>query len=413
MATDSLSAEAAQLEATYARALTPYEGPLVLTTLLLEATAATGLSDLGGSRWGEPAFRAKMELLCNGLDGDPALTPLGRTRAHSRLHVMLCSRLRFVAWRKIHAEAAPIVAPLVGTGLPRAGTTFLHNLLSQDPDNLVATAAQAAIPIPPPATIGAEDEAARTELYQRVLDLQGFSEPDILRIHPYSAAMPEECCFLQEAAPGHLYRAYFDAPAFEAAAVEGVAEAYRWQAAIMQTLQAGRGQSRWLLKHPGHLVFWEVMVDSYPDARIFMSHRDPAKVLPSVASLMTANRRRFYARGPDPKALGASLLASWRTVLDRVHAWRSANPSMPVVDVHYVDLISDPVGRAEHLYAAFGLPLSGGVKDRMRRFVQDDRHGKGPQRQYGLSDFGLTEADIERAFGGYIDRYGIARESRQ
>ena len=48
----------------------------------------------------------------------------------------------------------------------------------------------------------------------------------------------------------------------------------------------------------------------------------------------------------------------------------------------------------------------------MQDHLETDHHGKGPVRSYGLADFGLCEADIEAAFGAYIDRHGVTREKR-
>jgi len=59
---------------------------------------------------------------------------------------MLVTRLRSIARRAARggAAAAPIVAPLIGTGLPRTGTTFLHGLLSCDPAHRSVRAWEAA-----------------------------------------------------------------------------------------------------------------------------------------------------------------------------------------------------------------------------------------------------------------------------
>jgi hypothetical protein len=114
----------------------------------------------------------------------------------------------------------------------------------------------------------------------------------------------------------------------------------------------------------------------------------------------------------DPKALGPRLIENWSGILNRLDDWRAAHPEVRMVDVHYTDLIADPIGNARRLYEAFGLTLSDTTEQAMAAHLETDHHGKGTARRYGLSDFGLTEDDIERAFGPYIERHEVAREVR-
>jgi Sulfotransferase family len=402
------------LDAVYAGALAPCAAPFAVAEVLARAERATGLAEWGGALWAEGRFRARLDALCQGLENEAQLHDLGRSRAHSRLHVLLCTRLRQVDHYGRMVQHPPIVAPLVGTGLPRAGTTFLHGLLAADPGNRVANAAQAAIPIPPPGA-GNVSEAARIALYQSILDFQGFTASEVTAIHPYAAAAPEECVFMQESACAMPLGAFYNAPGFSAvvAKVETGADAYAWQKGMMQSLQGDKPIGRWLLKAPAHVMNMDGLITAFPDARIFLNHRDPGKVIPSMASLYMKLYSLASDSSVDPLALGPRLVANWAGILDRLDAWREANPHVPVVDVHYSTLIAEPLETAERLYAGFGIDLSGEVRDAMAAHLKVDHHGKGPARAYGLADFGLCEADIESAFGAYIDRHGIAREKRQ
>jgi predicted heme/steroid binding protein len=403
----------ASLEAIYAAALEPCAAAFQVSTLLARAERATGLGDWGGRRWAEDRFRLRLAALCQGLEGEALLHEVGRSRVHSRLYVLLCSRLLQVDRHTRMSLAPALVAPLVGTGLPRAGTTFLHGLLACDPGNRVATAAQAAIPVPAPGQAKV-DEAERAALYQRILAFQGFTAPDVTAIHPYAAAAPEECVFLQEGACGTPLGAFYNAPAFSAltGAVEAVADSYVWQKGMMQGLHGDQAGGRWLLKAPSHIVQIGALFAAFPDARVFINHRDPGKVIPSMASLYIKLYSLASDRSVDPLVLGPRLVANWSAILDRLDVWRDANPQARIVDVHYADLIADPIATARRLYRAFGLDLSDSTQGAMTAHLETDHHGKGPARRYGLADFGLCEADIEAAFGSYIERHGVAREAR-
>ena len=55
---------------------------------------------------------------------------------------------------------------------------------------------------------------------------------------------------------------------------------------MLQHLQWRCPGDRWVLKAPSHLGQLESLLAVYPKARIVFTHRDPLKVLPSVASIL-------------------------------------------------------------------------------------------------------------------------------
>ena len=65
---------------------------------------------------------------------------------------------------------------------------------------------------------------------------------------------------------------------------------------VVTLLQSRRPPDLWLFKAPHHKFHLEPIAAAYPDVRFVMTHRDPAKVVPSYASLVSmifpAARRR-------------------------------------------------------------------------------------------------------------------------
>lgn len=402
------------IEAAYACTFETYTGVLSAEVLMAKAEVVTGLSNWGGEHWGESGFRARLIALCNALESESQLTPLGRTRAHGRLLAALISRLRVLAFRQIVVKDTPIVAPLVGTGFPRAGTSFLHQLFAQDPDNLGAITSEAMIPVPPPGVL--DNEVRRFTLVDRMLKFQGLDAPQVNAVHPIAADASDEDVVMQEAAIGSLYQAFFSVPSFLPALRETVLDLYQWQKGMMQLLQSERPKQRWVLKAPEHLSHWETMWQAFPDARVYLNHRDPAKVVASIASLyITFQALNTNGRPVPSKDLGPPMLQGLIAQMNHVATWRAAHPEVTIVDVHYKQMIADPIGEAERVYSAFDLKLSAQAKSRMQSFLKVNRHGQshdGAKHSYRLQDFGLTEAMIEKYCGDYIDRNCIVREKR-
>ncbi|MBB4614315.1 sulfotransferase family protein [Novosphingobium taihuense] len=395
----------------YAAIFGDWRGTLESGNLLSQAEEFTGLSDWGGRRWDEERFRYDFALLCEGIESTGDLSALGRRRSYARLMTMLVSRLRYLDARK-HAngvEAARISAPLIGTGMPRAGTTFLHGLLAQDPALRVAKAFEAAMPVP----LDGPEGDARSVIYQELLDFQGMTSDHLTAMHPFGAELPEECLFLQEGACTAIFGGLWNVPKFQAAVADKSAIAFRWQIGLMQYLQTQSGGERWALKTPGHIMTWDELRIAFPDALIYVNHRDPGKVIPSMASLMAALRGLFSDQLLDPLELGKEQLAIWAPTMNAYAAWRNGpGRDAKVVDVVFSDLIARPIETVSEMYDTFGLRLGGDARDRMLRHLERDRHGKAPQRAYSLADYGLDEAAIEGAFGAYIDQFGIRREQR-
>src|SRR5258706_2780020 len=97
--------------------------------MIAEAERATGLAD-----WGGDEFREPLGVLVTALNEEAQLHADGERIAGRHLHDLLCGPLKMAEDRRrlpgIAAEK--IVAPAFVIGLPRSGTTFLHNLLTHD-----------------------------------------------------------------------------------------------------------------------------------------------------------------------------------------------------------------------------------------------------------------------------------------
>lgn len=377
--------------------------------LLARATRTTGLDDFGGD-----AFREALRRLLDAFEREAGLTLLGRVIARNDVVRLLENRLRMVETRRRHPEieAGAIRRPIFIVGLPRTGTTILHELLAEDPANRVPMTWEVMHPWPPPerATYETDPRIARVESHFSGVDrlLPGFKS-----MHPMGARLPQECVALTahdfasmifsttHRVPG--YHAWLDA-----ADLRPVYASHRRQ---LQYLQWRCPAERWVLKSPGHLWALDALLTIYPDALIVQTHRDPLQVIASLTSLVTLLRSMASDR-IDPLAIAEEWTRRLAAGLERSMAVRAAGlpATARIFDMHFSDFIRDEIGMVRRIYTHFGLALAPEAEARMRRFLAENPRDKHGAHRYTLAAAGLDPAVERRRYAGYQDHFGIASE---
>jgi hypothetical protein len=382
--------------------------------LMREAERRTGLSD-----WGWFDIRTPLDVLVRSVSAEANLNAFGERACARRLGFVLASRLRMVEDRKVMPAIASeqIRRPVVIPGLPRSGTTTLLQLLAQDPANRSALTWEIHAPSPPPepATYHTDPRIGQV---QALYDDSGLTRPQIMAVHPFGAGIAEECIFICEHAMTYTpYGAMWHAPTYGAyGAAADHAAVFQVHKEVLQHLQHRFPAERWVLKAPSHMFHLQEIADAYPDAVFIQTHRDLGRIIPSLARLFGA-LRSLYSDDPakaDVAAAARGQLASWEAGLRAMAEFRQ-KPGMEArfVDVHYQALLDAPIRAIETVYERFGLRLSGAAADRMRAWLAGNAQGRHGAHAYALADCDLTEADIERHFGAYMDRFGVAREARR
>jgi hypothetical protein len=187
--------------------------------------------------------------------------------------------------------------------------------------------------------------------------------------------------------------------------------AYEYHRLALQVLQNGGVRGRWTLKSPHHALNLEALTSVYPDARLVLLHRDPVVLCASVCSLIHTLSGTFT--DADHRAYIAE---HWVAMLEesvrRIDRFRAAHPEHPIVDVKYDDLMRNPVGAVETIYAPFANDeLSPDAKQAMTAYVAaHPKDGLGVHG-YDLAEFGLDRPQLTARFSDYIARYEVPREA--
>ena len=377
--------------------------------ILDEAIRRTGLHDWGGNEFREP-----LRLLLHCLDTEAHLTPLGRVTARNDTRALLENRLRLVEDRKRNPGIAdtPIRAPLFIVGLPRTGSTLLHHLMAMDPTSRVAQAWEVMCPSPPP-------ERARYETDPRIAraakQLRWFDRivPDFKKIHPLGARLALECLAITAGSfRSWRFNAMYRVPTYqEWLGHQDARSAYQFHRRFLQHLAWRAPGERWVLKAPSHLQSLDTLFETYPDALVVQTHRDPVTVLASVASLTAVLRSGFSDR-VDRAEIGREVLRYWLRAIESSIRVRGSGQVAPrrFLDVHYLELVADPIGTVRRVYEHFGLPFTAESERRVRRHFADSQKDRNGQHEYSLDSFALDPGEIAAQFKGYLDHFGVQPE---
>jgi len=389
-------------------------------SLLREATRQTGLSDFGD----EPFF-GPMRILLDSLEGDARLSLLGRNIARSEIVRLLVNRLQLVRDRAENPQIGDVEIrrPMFVAGLPRTGSTILHDLLAQDPHSRAPLTWECMHPSPPPQreTI---DTDPRIEACDSTFEGVDRLIPGFKAMHPMGARLAQECVVLTQhsfcSAIFHneyrvtRYQDWFDSRSDLPADSPdqpwpGVYEFHRRQ---LQHLSFRCPTERWVMKTGMHMWALEHLVDTYPDACIVQTHRDPVKVVTSYASLTTLVRS-MSSDAVDP----AEIASDWTPRLaDALHHAIDVRDSGRVAagsvfDMHFTEFLADPMTVIEKIYDQFDLELSGEAADAMRAFIANNPPGKHGVHRYVPEEYGLDVPTERARFAQYTERFGIEPEA--
>jgi len=376
--------------------------------LQLKAAEQQAIDATGLSEFGDESYREGLHLLLESAEHDARFHDVGHAMFEGQIIGLLSSRLQVEDWYQRHPEIdeQEIIAPLIGLGLPRTGSTALSNLLASDPSVRYIRNWEAQAPCPPP-----DVDTQRTDprIAQAEKSMQRRNElfPRMKTMVPSTATSPTECqTFMAMDFKSQLFQSSARIPDYvhwlnhEADLVP----TYRYVKRILKLLQWRCPPNKWRLKNPSNILFIDALSQVFPDARFWMTHRDVRKVLPSVADLYFELHKAF-TDDVDKSWLGEINVEFCELGMRRVINFRDSGKEHRFIDIQFAEVQQNPIASVEKLYAFLGETLTPESIKNMnawRESTPRDQHGV---HQYNGEEFGLDSADMGRRFEFYSTRY--------
>jgi hypothetical protein len=258
------------------------DGMITIEQAMQIASKETGLTDFGDLDFVTTYKKISTTAYFKSL----SYTNLGFIMANMEWNINLKRRLKLVNFIKAHPEIRqiPLREPLFIFGLGRSGTTFVHRLLSLDPQARSPALWELIHPAPEVniKTYNREayekDRAARLEFIKdRLKQRHVMGDDGLEKFHEVGAELPEECLFaLSDEIPTIFHYIFTDLYKWEhftsAVGPEDVTRAFAWYKQLLQVLlhQTNEiaGEKRWVLKCPLHTMYTKEIAKVFPNAKL-------------------------------------------------------------------------------------------------------------------------------------------------
>ncbi|MBM0125232.1 sulfotransferase family protein [Pimelobacter simplex] len=376
--------------------------PLTSESLHAAATAQTGLDDFGPQD-----YRERLDVLLGALNDIPGATNWGRVIVHTQLVQLLKNRALLQRLLRDHPEIheVELAPPVIIAGLPRTGTTHLHNLLAASGLYRTLPYWESLEPFPLPSESGTSPDPRRERCDQGI-DFLHQNLPLFPLMHEMTTDhVHEEIQLLANDFSSMLFETLADVPAWRDYYLEHDQEPhYRHLRLQLQALQFLDGGKRWLLKSPQHLEQLPTLARVFPDATVALTHRDPARVAVSMAT-MVAYSRRMTTDPVDAVGTGRYWSDRLDAMLTTLVHDRDRVRDLTCTDVRFDDFIADELGTAASVIQLAGGVVTDVACDNMAGYLETHVRGRLGTIDYRAEDLGLDIDELRTRFEPYSARF--------
>ena len=327
---------------------------------------------------------------------------------------------RLDRWLVPQAQRTPLNEPIFIMANPRSGTTFLHRLMSRDPQfsslALYETVLPSGLFMRGVRKLARVDHALGRPLGRLVEAFERLAFGGWRGIHRISFSEPEEdemlfLYALKSPALMLLHPSLGDLPEVTSPDRLPEPERQRLAGGLRSALQrhawASGGGRRLLAKNAlaaGRLKLYQAVA---PDLRLVVLHRHPYEAIPSMVSMFSRPWRWFRPQWTRDVAHLRRVARLGCELYRDLDAFADTLPSQQVVRVRYEDLVADPEATVKRIYRAFNLEVTETFATLLAKETERSQSYRS-QHTYDLEALGLSKEWIHRELGDQFERHGFA-----
>lgn len=377
--------------------------PLDSAALHERASADIGLTDFGPSD-----YRERLDVYLAALRDIDGLDGAGVINFYGQLLQLLKNRLLLTDLLDRHPEIHDIelLPPVSIVGLPRSGTTHLHNLLSASGSFRTLPYWEAIEPFPLPSEAAAIGRDPRMQRMDVAVNVMNTMMPHFPLMHEMTTEHAhEEIALLANDFSTMYFETIADVPSWrDYYQAHDQSPHYAYMVTQLKALQFLRGGRRWLLKSPQHLEQLPVLNAALPGVVCVFTHRDPVPVALSMIAMITYSARMH--RSPVPvEYLAHYWVERLETMLNAVVRDRDIIEHARSIDVPFDAIVDDGLGVCDAVFDVAGEPMSTTERTAMADYLDAHQRGRLGRVATDCAMFGLDPDDLRRRFAPYTERF--------
>ena len=389
------------------------EVEMSVDAVLAEARKQTGLEDFGPED-----FRERLAVQLASADEDPWTNNLGRLTVFNEKVLNAASRLRVMDYihRNPEVDDIEIERPLIIAGLPRSGTTHLVNMIAADSRFRSMPYWESRAPVPDSPDSGSRDE--NDPRYVRCAEswaMQDAMMPLLKNMHAMNPEhIHEEIELMDLDFSSYTLEWIANVPAWrDYYLAHDQSPHYAFLKRMLKVLRHQAGPDQWILKSPQHLEQLMPLHQTFPDATIAVTHRDPVAVITSAVTMLA-----YGSRMRNPVLHLNELAHYW---IDRVEQLLRACvrdldelPEGQTIDVLFPEFMADDLAMVKRVYALAGIEMTPKAEQELADYLIANPRGKHGQILYDLEgDFGVSPDSLYDRFDFYYQRYPLLDPRKQ
>lgn len=274
-------------------------------------------------------------------------------------------------------------SPVFIIGHWRSGTTFVHNVLSKDPQFGYCTTYQTVFP--------------HLMLWGRpffrwcMKVVMPTSRPtDSLELNP-DQPQEEEFAFTNMTASSYyhfwMFPRHIEEYRRKFLTMQDLSEEeldsfkYNMRKMVNTALKVS-GKKRFMSKNPPHTGRVKTILEMYPDAKFVYMVRNPFTVYKSTMSFMRNTLKTTQLQSISDEELEKGILDTYSALYDKYEEDKKLIPQGNLIEVRFEDFEADPVGKAGEIYSALNLGDFDVVRPLMAEYAGEKKGFKKNKYQY-------------------------------
>jgi hypothetical protein len=260
--------------------------------------------------------------------------------------------------------------PVIIIGHWRTGTTYLHELLSMDPQFCYVSLWNTLLPdsflvLDPLKDFLSVFLPKKRPMDQIDVEMDGPYEEEaaISVLLPWSFF---HCLHF----PRNAEEQYLKSIHFKGISEKEIKEWKKSYLRFMKTVTFANNGKRLLLKNPANTTRVKILLELFPDANFIHIYRNPYKVYLSTIKMRNRVLDKLALQQASEKEIEKQVIENYKRLMKSFFEEKKKIPKERIVDVRYEDLVADPVKQVKTIYSKLNLPGLKTAIPEMKKYLE-------------------------------------------